>query len=86
MAYGDFKDLIRRIVPDKIFCEKAFDNAKNPKHDRYHRGLASVVYNFFDKKTALLADKSAPVVVLRKEKYSHLLQTKFGMLILLICN
>ena len=25
--------------------------AINPKYDRYHRGLASIVYKFFDKKT-----------------------------------
>ena len=29
----------------------------NPKYDGYHRGLASMVYKFFDKKSALL-DKS----------------------------
>ena len=26
--------------------------ARNPKYDRYQRGLASVVYKFFDKKSA----------------------------------
>ena len=25
--------------------------AKNPKYDGYQRGLASIVYKFFDKKT-----------------------------------
>ena len=43
MAYGDFKDLKR---------DKAFNIAKNPKYDRYQRGLASMVYNFFNKKSA----------------------------------
>ena len=33
--------------------DKAFDVAKNPKYDRYQRGLASMVYKFFDKKFAL---------------------------------
>ena len=33
--------------------DKAFDVAKNPKYDRYQRGLASMVYKFFDKKSAL---------------------------------
>ena len=28
MAYGDFKDLTRRTVSDKILCDKAFNIAK----------------------------------------------------------
>ena len=51
MAYGDFKDLTRRTASDKILRDKAFNIAKNPKYDGYQRGLASLVYNFFDKKT-----------------------------------
>ena len=50
MAYGDFKDLARRTASDKILRDKAFNIAKNPKFDGYQRGLASMVYNFFDKK------------------------------------
>ena len=51
MAYGDFKDLKRRTASDKILRDKAFNIAKNPKYDGYQRGLASMVYNFFDKKS-----------------------------------
>ena len=50
MAYGDFKDLARRTVSDRILCDKAFDIAKNAKYDGYQRGLASMIYKFFDKK------------------------------------
>ena len=50
MAYGDFKDLKRGTASDKILRDKAFNIAKNPKYDGYQRGLASMVYNFFDKK------------------------------------
>ena len=32
--------------------EKAFNIAKNPKYDEYKRELASMIYNFFDKKSA----------------------------------
>ena len=39
MAYEDFKDLARRTVSDKIFCDKAFNIAKNPKYDGYQREL-----------------------------------------------
>ena len=47
MAYGDFKDLNRKTVADKILRENAFNIAKNPKYAGYQPGLASVVYKFF---------------------------------------
>ena len=50
MANADFNDLNRRTAADKALCEKAFDNAKNPKYDGYQRGLNSIVNKFFDKK------------------------------------
>ena len=52
MAYGDFKDLAKRTASGKVLRDKAFNNAKNPKYDRYQRGLASIIYKFFDKKSA----------------------------------
>ena len=52
MAYGDFKDLKRRTFSDKVLRDKAFNIAKNPKYDGYQRGLASMVYKFFDKTSA----------------------------------
>ena len=51
MAYGDFKDLEKRTAADKVLRDKAFNIAKDPKYDGYQRGLASMVYKFFDKKT-----------------------------------
>ena len=51
MPYGDFKDLARRIPSDKVLRDKAFNIAKNPKHDEYQRGLPSIVYKTFDKKS-----------------------------------
>ena len=48
MAHGDFKHLTRRTAADEVLCDKAFNIAKNPKYDEYQRGLASVVYKFFD--------------------------------------
>ena len=50
MTHADFKDLTRRTPSDKILYDKAFNIAKNPKYDGYQRGLASMVYPFFDKK------------------------------------
>ena len=52
MAYGDFKDLARRRASDKVLRDKAFNIAKNPKYNGYQIGLASMIYNFFDKKSS----------------------------------
>ena len=51
MAYGDFKDLAKRTIADKVLKDKAFKIASDQKYDRYQRGLASMVYKFFDKKS-----------------------------------
>ena len=51
MAFGDFKDLASRTASDKVLRGKAFNVAESPKYDGYLRGLASMVYTFFDKKT-----------------------------------
>ena len=60
MAYGDFKDLKKRTTADKLLRDKAFNIAKDPKYDGYQRRLASMVYKFFDKKTAASGVKSIP--------------------------
>ena len=65
MAYGKSKDLVKRTQSDKVLRDKAFKIASDPKYDGYQRGLASMVYKFFDKKSsgsgvaASLANKSA---------------------------
>ena len=51
-AYSDSEDLTKRTVADKILKNRAFNIAKDPKYDGYQRGLASMVYKFFDKKSA----------------------------------
>ena len=50
MAYGDFNDSARRTVSEKILRDKAINFAKNAKCDGCKRGLALIVYKFFDKK------------------------------------
>ena len=60
MAYEGFKDLERRTAADKVLRDKVFNIAKNSKYNRYQRDLASMVYNFFNK-------KSKTVVVLIKK-------------------
>ena len=51
MAYGKFKELLRRTASDKILRGKACIIAKNSKHDGYQRGLASMVFKFSDETT-----------------------------------
>ena len=66
--YGLSEDLIKRTQSDKVLKEKAFKIASNPKCDRYQRGLASMVYKFFDKKFALL-DKSKGSGIINERIY-----------------
>ena len=52
MAYGGFKYLPRKAASDKILRDKAFNIAINSKCNEYQRALASMIYKFFDKKSA----------------------------------
>ena len=58
-AYSDSKNLIKRTTADKILKNRAFNIAKDPKYDGYQRGLASMVYKFFDSKVASPNKKSS---------------------------
>ena len=52
MAYGKSKDLIKRTQWDKVLKDKVFKIASNLNYDGYQRGLASMVYKSFDKKSS----------------------------------
>ena len=52
MAYGKSKDLARKTESDKALRDKAFEITSDPKYDGNQRGLASMVYKFFDKKSS----------------------------------
>ena len=52
MAYCKTKDLDKRTQSDKVLRDKAFKIVSNPKYNGYQRGLASMVYKFFDKKSS----------------------------------
>ena len=49
MAYAKSKDLARRTESDEVLRDKVFEIASNLKYDGDQRGLASMVYKFFDK-------------------------------------
>ena len=88
--HGDFKDLPRRIAYDKVLRDKSYNVAKNPKHDGYHHGLASLVYKSFDKKSSGSGVKRK--IIIRQEladqllenskhvKYANLLQIIFRVI------
>ena len=51
-ADSDFKDIKNRTVADESLRDEAYKIAKDPKYYCSERGLASLIYQFFDKKTA----------------------------------
>ena len=50
-AYSKYRSLEKRTISDKILKDRAYEIANNPKYDGYQRGLASMVYKFFEKKS-----------------------------------
>ena len=48
----------KKKIQSEVLKNKAFKIANNPKCDGYRRGLASMIYKFFDKKSASLKKKS----------------------------
>ena len=88
-AYADHKDLINRTETDKVLRNKVYDIASNPEYDGYQRGLASMVYKFFDKKStgsgiassSILADElQKPVIkkINKRKVYSQFKDNIWG--------
>ena len=93
-AYADHTDLINKKKADKVLRDKAYKIASNPKYDGYQRGLASMVYKFFDKKSmgsgintinsnsSILADKLHKPIIKKIEKrkvYSQFTDNIWGV-------
>ena len=51
-AYGKYKDVENRLIADDKSKNSVYDIAINPEYDGYQRGLASMVYKFFNSKVA----------------------------------
>ena len=88
MVYGDFKDLAKRTAADKVLRDKAFNIAKDSIYDGYQRGLASMFYKFFDKRTAgsgiksmqqneKLAEKLHKPIIRKFRKFSNKVYSTF---------
>ena len=101
MAYGDFKDLKKRTFSDNVLKDKAFNIAKNPKYGGYQRGVASMVYKFFDRKSTgsgvanddikqniQLAKELHKAIIenLKKKQFIRDLKLTFVVQVWLICN
>ena len=69
-ASSDSKDLTKRTIAEKKLKNRAFDIAKDPKYDGYQRGLASMVYKFFDSKVS----GSGAKLISEKEQLANELQ------------
>ena len=75
VAYANFKNFTRRTASDIILLDKAFNFAKNPKYGGYQRGLASMVYKSFDKKSSVGDIKSMPNQQLAYELHKTIIKT-----------
>ena len=74
MAYGKSKDLVKRTQSDKVLKDKAFKIASDPKYDGYQRGLASMVYKFFDKKSSGSGIANEPNYQLENELHKPIIR------------
>ena len=74
MAYGKSKDLVKRTQWDKVLRDKAFKIASNLKYDGYQRGLASMVYKFFDKKSSGSGVDAEPNYQLASELHRQIIR------------
>ena len=74
MAYDKTKDLAKRTPSDKILRDKAFKISSNPKYDGYQRGLASMVYKFFDKKSSGSGANAEPNYQLVNELHMQIIR------------
>ena len=74
MAYGKSKDLVKRTQSDKVLRDKTFKIASDPKYDGYQRGLGSVVYNFFDKKSSGSGVHAEPNYQLANELHRQIIR------------
>ena len=60
MAYGKSKNLAKRTQSDKILQDEAFKIPSDSKYDGYQRDLASMIYEFFDKKSSVSVVANEP--------------------------
>ena len=45
-------EIVKIQQEEQLLINKEINLARNPKYDGYQRGLASIIYKFFDKRSA----------------------------------
>ena len=80
MAEGDFKALNKKTADDKVLPDKAFNIAKDRKYDGYQRGLVSMVYKLFDKKTSSGTVNNELAEELHKKLLENLIKENYTQL------
>ena len=74
MVYGKSKDLTKRTQSDRFLRDKAFKIANDPKYDGYQRGLVSMVYKLFDKKSSGSGVATGPNYQLANELHRQIIR------------
>ena len=74
MAYGISKDLTKETQSDNVLRGKAFKIARDPKYDGYQRGIASMVYKFFHKKSSGIGADAEPNYELANERHRQVIR------------
>ena len=74
MAYGKTKDLVKRIQSDKVLKDKAFKIATEPNYEGCQRGLTSMVYKFFEKKSSGIGIANEPNYQLANELHKPIIR------------
>ena len=72
MAYGKTKELVKRT--QSVLKDKAFKIASHPNYNGYQRGLASMVYKFFDKKSSGIGIANEPNYELTNELHKPIIR------------
>ena len=75
MAYVKSKDLAKRTQSNTFLTDKPFKIASDPKYDGYQRGLALMVYKFFDKKSNGNGVNNEPNYQLKDEFHKQIIRT-----------
>ena len=73
MTYVKSKDLTKRTHKN-FLRDKAFTIASDPKYNGYQRGLASMVYKIFDKKSSASCDATEPNYQLENELHKQIIR------------
>ena len=74
MAYGKSKDLAKGTQSDKVCRNKAIKISNDPKYDGYQRGLTSMVYKLFDKRSSGSGLATEPTYQLANELHWQIIR------------